>query len=119
MRALIVDDDVSMSRLFRRCLSKWGWMPDECHSVSDAAAMFKSGEYDLVVCDGDLPDGNGIVLAQAFLRVKPALTIVIVTGGIDNMDRARAAGLPALQKPFDLDALRTAIEAAEAGRAIR
>lgn len=111
MRALIVDDDPSMRRVFWRCLSMWGWQAEECPSIAAALATFPKEPFDLALCDVDLPDGDGITLAQAFLKTKPSLIVVIVSGSLDNLDRARRVGLSArLQKPFELAELKALLE---------
>lgn len=111
MRALIVDDDVAMSRVFARALTLWGWNIDECHSITEALTLFRNGSYDLAVCDVDLPDGNGIFLASALLKVRPTLRVVIASGNPRNLEKARAAGLNAcLDKPFGLEQLQTMVE---------
>lgn len=111
MRALIIDDDVALSRMFSRCLTLWGWHADEAARVSAALDSFKQGSYDLVLCDVNLPDGDGIHLAQAFMKVKPSLVVIIVSGRPENLTRAREAGLAAcLRKPFALDELRAMID---------
>lgn len=81
-----------------------------CFSVAEALAAFPKETFDLALCDVDLPDGDGIVLAQALSRFKPSLAIVIVSGSLDNLARAHRAGLTArLQKPFELAALKSLV----------
>lgn len=110
VRALVIDDDASMRRLLARCLGAWGWETAECASASEALAAFSKGRFKLVVCDVDLPDGDGIALTQALRRSEPSLQIVVASGDPENLERARRAGLTAcLQKPFELDALRAMI----------
>lgn len=111
MRALIIDDDAALAAVFERCLTRWGWELDSSPTVARALDLFKRTSYDLALCDVDLPDGDGIALAQALLKVKPSLVVVIVSGSPDNLDRAREHGLKArLQKPFELDELKTLLE---------
>ena len=111
MRALIVDDDESISRMLSRCLSQWRWTSDEAPRVSAALDLFRQGSYDLLLCDVDLPDGDGITLSRALLKVKPSLTVVIISGNSKNLGRAREVGLAAcLRKPFSLDDLRALID---------
>ena len=111
MRALIVDDDAALSRMLSRCLTLWGWSADEAPSVSAALDSFKRGSYDLLLCDVDLPDGEGISLARALLKVKPSLVVIIASGDPQNLERARKSGLAAcLHKPFPLDDLRALID---------
>lgn len=117
MRALIVDDDVAIAHMLSRCLTQWGWEADECHSVVSALELFQSGQYDLALCDVDLPDGDGIFLSRALLKVKPSLAVIIMSGDPGNLGRARAIGLAAcLRKPFTLDDLRTLIDLKYAGK---
>jgi DNA-binding response OmpR family regulator len=88
----------------------WGWEADESHSVSEALELFKREQYDLALCDVDLPDGNGIHLAKALSRVNPNLLVVLVSGNPANVAQAREAGFDrSLHKPFDLDALKALI----------
>ncbi len=111
MRALIVDDDVSISRMLSRCLSLWGWTTDEAQRVSAALDSFRLGSYDLLLCDVDLPDGDGISLSRALVKANPSLAVVIISGNPENLGRAREAGFPSrLRKPFSLDDLRALID---------
>lgn len=117
MRALIVDDDVSLSRMLSRCLGLWGWIPDAAPRVSAALEYFKQGSYGLLLCDVDLPDGDGITLSRALLKVNPSLAVVIISGNPENLGRAREVGFAAcLRKPFSLDDLRAAIDLKCAGK---
>jgi len=110
MRAIIVDDDVALSHMLSRCLTLWGWHTDEAPRVSAALDFFKGGSYDLLLCDVDLPDGDGIFLSCAFLKVKPSLAVIVVSGNPENLERARKAGLTGcLHKPFALEELRALI----------
>lgn len=117
MRALIVDDDIVLSHMLSRCLGLWGWVPDEAPRVSAALEFFKQGSYGLLLCDVDLPDGDGIVLSRALLKVNPVLAVVIISGNPENLGRAREVGLTAcLGKPFSLDHLRALIDLKYAGK---
>ncbi len=116
MQALIIEDDVSISRLFARCLSAWGWHAAESHSISTALKVFKRGTFDLAVCDVDLPSGDGIFLARALSKARPTLHIVVVSGDPKNLESARRIGIErCLQKPFELDALKALLETAANG----
>lgn len=112
MRVLIVDDDEGMSSVLSRLFTRWGWTLDARGTVSDAHVLFKERDYDLAVCDVDLPDGNGIDMAHAFLDEKPFTRILILSGDPGNLDKARDSGLSeCLQKPFEFGELKALIEA--------
>lgn len=111
MRVLIVDDDVGVSRILSRFFSSWGWALDTASSVSDALQLFGERHYDMVVCDANLLDGDGINLAHALLKSQPSTRILILSGDPRNLRRARDSGLPeCLSKPFALDDLRALID---------
>lgn len=95
----------------------WGWEVEECHSIAAALMAFPRGTFALAVCDVDLPDGDGITLAQALVKEKPSLSVVIVSGLPDNLDRARRNGLAAcLKKPFELHELKGLIDSPRSGK---
>lgn len=111
LRALVVDDDAGIACLLSRCLSMWGWDVVECHSIAAALAAFPKGAFALAVCDVDLPDGDGVTLAQVLVKEKPSLSVVIVSGLPANLDRARRGGLSCcLKKPFELPELKAMID---------
>ncbi|MDX6768811.1 MAG: response regulator [Elusimicrobiota bacterium] len=115
--ALVDDDDLSMTRVFNRCLSMWGWEAVECHSIAAALAAFPQGPFALAVCDVDLPDGDGISLAQVLVKRNPSLSVLIVSGLPDNLDRARRGGLAAcLRKPLELPELKALIDSPRSGK---
>ncbi|MDP3543013.1 MAG: response regulator [Elusimicrobiota bacterium] len=104
MRSLIVDGDPSVARSLRRHLSGRGWDAHEIHTVSKALELFRRGCYDLVFCDADLPDGNGIALAGSLRKSCPKLRVVLTSGDPDNRACAREAGFRLfLEKPFTAD----------------
>ena len=117
MRALIVDDELAVSRILSRYLIQWGWVADEAPCVSSAFDAFRRRPYDLLISDVDLPDGDGVILAHALLKANPELTVIIVSGDPDNLGRARKGGLPTcLHKPFALEELRVLIDLERAGK---
>jgi DNA-binding response OmpR family regulator len=117
MLALIVDDDSAMSGMISRCLTLWGWDADQSHSVPAALEVFARGEYDLAICDVDLPGGDGISLASFLLKTRPSMRIVIVSGDPENLSRAEKMGFSAnLRKPFDIEALKALIGDVSGGR---
>jgi DNA-binding NarL/FixJ family response regulator len=81
MRVLIVDDHV----LFREGLvSLLKGQPDftlvgEAGSVSEAIAMTRQLEPDLILMDFGLPDGTGLDATQAILAERPQAKIVFLT----------------------------------------
>jgi DNA-binding response OmpR family regulator len=111
-RALIVDDDAALARVFIRCLRAWGWEPDSGPTIGRALSLLKRAPYDLILCDSDLPDGDGVLLAAALRKSFPQLGVIVTSGDPSNLDRARSAGLDlCLAKPFELEDLHALVEA--------
>lgn len=111
MRAFIIDDDASIRRMLSRCLSLWGWEAVEQPSVAAATAAFAEKRPELALCDVDLPDGDGVALAQTLRKADADLRLVVMSGNPENLARARLNGFTAcLQKPFELAELRALIE---------
>jgi DNA-binding response OmpR family regulator len=110
MRALIVDDDPSVSELVCRLLSAWGWECGRCGTGSEAAALARAERYDLAFCDVDLPDGDGILLAGVLRALNPRLRVVFASGEPANRLRAEQAGFEHfLDKPFTREELGDAL----------
>lgn len=111
MRALVIEDDLPAARLLRRHLSALGWDADESHAVSGAFELFDRGRYDLVVSDVDLPDGDGIVMAQMMRLARPALRFILNSGDPENKGRAMEADFRNfLDKPYTAAELNAALD---------
>ena len=65
---------------------------------------------DAVLCDANLPDGDGIEACRRLKLLRPDLTIVIMAWDRSGTDRARRAALgPVLLKPFSPPELKNAL----------
>jgi DNA-binding NtrC family response regulator len=75
---LVVEDDPDVLLLFEEVMVDAGYQVDTAATCGEASQLLALREYDLLLSDGRLPDGTGIVLADtAKVRRIPAL---IVTG---------------------------------------
>ncbi len=116
-RILIVDDEAGIRQTLR------GILEDEGHAVTTAAdavsgqALMGSDEFDLVLLDIWLPDGDGLELLEE-LRRDDFHTPVIVISGHGNIDTAvrsmRIGAHDFLEKPLALNrvvvSVRNALE---------
>lgn len=119
MRALIVDGDPPVARSLRRHLSRLGWDADEVDTISKALELFKRGHHDLVFCDADLPDGNGIALAGTLQRACPKLRVVLTSGDPANRARAEEGGFRLfLDKPFTVEEFDALLESLDNRRVL-
>lgn len=87
---LIVDDDQQLCLFLSKLVAKQGHSGIMAHSIRDALAKSRSGDFDLVLLDLDLPDGNGLS-ALADIRSAPSSPEVIIITGTGNIEGAELA----------------------------
>ncbi len=112
-RILIAEDEEAARILLARMLELDG---HTIHAVADGAAALdylQSGAVaDLLLTDISMPVMDGVALALAVSRDRPALPVLLMTGFADQ--RERASGLDALirgviVKPFQIEEVRAKI----------
>lgn len=108
MRLLLVEDNARLAGLIREGLQGQGFAVDWCGTVEGAESAQKINDYDLLLLDLGLPDGDGLALVRAMRRHRDATPILILTAraGLDD----RVSGLDAgaddyLVKPFQMPEL--------------
>ena len=82
---------------------------------SSALQLLKDEHFDLCLTDMQLPDGNGLDLVKFINSNNPDLPVAMITafGSMDTAISALKAGaFDFLQKPIDLEHLRTLVESA-------
>ncbi|MFZ4759533.1 MAG: response regulator [Burkholderiaceae bacterium] len=106
MRFLIVDDFSTMRRIVRGLLKEMGHTDcDEAEDGAVALERLKSGRFDFVVTDINMPNKNGFELLEA-IRSDPSLSavpVLMVTAEARKEDIVKAAQLRAsgyIVKPF-------------------
>jgi len=62
MRILIIEDEVTLSKTLAEGLKEYGYQNDIAESLTDGRYFLDIRNYDLVLLDWMLPDGNGIDL---------------------------------------------------------
>jgi DNA-binding response OmpR family regulator len=75
---LVVDDDTSILRTFRRVLEKNGYQIDTAETASVAFDKLRNRRYDLAIIDVILPDMKGTdLLAKARDELKMTIKFII------------------------------------------
>jgi len=112
---LVVEDELMIRMLLQDMLADLGHtLAGEAGRIDEAIALAKDGEFDLAILDVNL---NGQPISPVVeILVARGLPFVFATGygqrGVPEPYRQT----PTLQKPFQVDALARAIEAAAPGR---
>jgi len=104
---LVVDDDLSLLRIYER------WLRSDAYDVAAAASITAAravshrlgGRLRLLIADQNVNDGKGTDLAHELLEHHPDLEVVILSGDTGDIKE-----FTALQKPFLKEDLRRALE---------
>lgn len=111
LRILVVEDHSDTLQALSRLLSRFGHEISVADTAENALNMIDSKEFDVVLCDIALPDGNGYdVIAEA--KRRRAVKAVALTGfnTTDDIKRSQEAGFDFhLTKPVDFHELRSVL----------
>ncbi len=111
LRILVVEDHNDTLQALSRLLSHFGHEISLADTAQSALNTIDSKEFDVVLCDIALPDGNGYdVVAQA--KRKRPVKAVALTGFSTTADikRSQQAGFDFyLTKPVDFHELRAVL----------
>jgi DNA-binding response OmpR family regulator len=113
-RALVVEDEVGIAKLNKRLLEAEGFETDIASTAEEGISLAQANDYDLVMLDIALPDGNGISVLKS-IREKSRTTPVLIVSGSGDLD-ATVFGLDAgaddyLHKPYRASELSARIRA--------
>jgi signal transduction histidine kinase/CheY-like chemotaxis protein len=112
LRILLVDDHPDTCAALERLLTLRGHHVTAAHSMRAAMEVAENNQFDLLISDVGLPDGNGMELLR-HLRSKFAIPGIAISGfGMDaDIGKSLEAGFSAhLVKPVKLEKLEAAIE---------
>ena len=110
LRVLVVEDDDAIAAPLAEGLNRAGYRPQR---VMTAAAALGATDYDLVLLDLGLPDGDGLDVCRQ-LRARSDVPIVVVSARDDEVDRVLGLEMGAddyLVKPFGMRELVARIRA--------
>jgi CheY-like chemotaxis protein len=111
LRILVVEDHNDTLEALSRLLTRFGHEISVADRAENALNMIESKEFDVVLCDINLPDGSGYDLIAEAKRKRP-IKAVALTGFAANEDieRGREAGFDFhLTKPVDFHELRAVL----------
>lgn len=123
-KILIVDDDSYTRTLLEGVFRSGPLQTQFACDVAEARALFAATDFNLIIMDQRLPDGNGLDLLREMRAERPQQEAILITGYADVRDAVRAVreGLfDYLTKPFDnIEELEAVVEKAlELDRAYR
>lgn len=116
MNLLVVEDDAQLSELLGRVFREDGNHVVLCGTLKGAeeALRNKSFDFDIVVLDWMLPDGDGLDLCARLQTRTPPIPVLMLTARGELADRVlglRTGADDYVAKPFEVEELLARVEA--------
>ena len=113
-RVLVADDSSTMRKIILRSLNAVGVTDTaEAADGSEAVAMFKPGDFDMVLTDWNMPGKTGLEVVQEIRAQDANVPIIMITTEAEKgrvMQAIQAGVSDYLVKPFTADTLREKLE---------
>lgn len=113
-RILIVEDDHLLNKTLAYNLTSDGYDVVSAPNVRITARLLTKAEYDLVLLDVNLPDGNGYDVCRLIKPEHPDTVVIFLTANDQESDQIRGYEVGAVDyitKPFSIGALQRKIRA--------
>ena len=112
---LVVDDDRQLASALQWILADENYLVDVAFDGEEALLKVKVHEYDVIICDLQMPRlrGDEFYLQASELRPKLAEHFIFITGFAADSENKRFLdehGLKHLVKPFAIDGLIAAVK---------
>jgi DNA-binding NtrC family response regulator len=111
-RFLLVDDNQEHLEMLGRCLTGMGLEYVSATDGQKAVEILKSGHFDIVISDIQMPHLDGIQLLRLIRKEYAGTDVVLITGYsqiYSFTDVIREGATDYLEKPFTMDAVRSKI----------
>lgn len=105
MRILVVEDDRLLNNTLCYNLDTAGYVVDSALTKSAASNFLTKQDYDLIVLDVNLPDGNGFDFCHEVKERRPDTAVIFLTANDMESDMLRGYELGAedyVTKPFPM-----------------
>ena len=112
---LVVDDEPDICELLSITLQRMDLAPRTANTVAEAQRLLKAERFDLCLTDMQLPDGDGLELAEWMQQYTPSVPVAVITahGNVETAVRALKLGaFDFVSKPLDLIGLRKLVATA-------
>lgn len=111
---LIVEDDSFLNKMLAYNLMADEYGVTSALNARTAAKSLRQREFDLVLLDVNLPDGNGYELCRLIKPQHPDTIVIFLTANDQESDQIRgyeAGAVDYITKPFVIEALQRKIKA--------
>ena len=114
MKVLIVEDEEELCKNMVQYLTSENYHCETASNVKKARSKIEVYDYDCILLDVGLPDGNGLTLLQELKKDKKTDGVIIISAKDSISDRIAGLNLGAddyLTKPFHLSELNARVSA--------
>ena len=114
-RILIVDDEPHTRRVLALNLQQDGHEVSESAGVQDARRCIVAADFDVVLTDQKMPDGDGLQVLAAAMEADPTVAVVVITAyaTVDlAVESMRQGAFDFITKPFQPEVVRAAVSRA-------
>ncbi len=122
-RILLVDDEPSMRRILATNLRLDHHQTWEAGGVEEAQRLLAANDFDVVITDQKMPDGDGLTVLTAAHENDPTLPVILLTAVASielAVESMRHGAFDFLAKPFQPEVVRgTVSRACERTRLVR
>ena len=112
-KLLLVEDDATLSLGIVYSLEKEGYNVDNVNTVAGAREIINREEFDLIILDVGLPDGNGFELCE-YIRRDKSTPVIFLSAEDEEVNIVMAldmGGDDYITKPFRINELLSRIKA--------
>ncbi|MDD4141192.1 MAG: response regulator transcription factor [Bacteroidales bacterium] len=113
MKILVVEDEPSLRDLMQAALKKERYVVEVAGNYQTALEKIELYDYDCILLDIMLPDGNGLTLLEKLKERQKRASVIIISAKDSLDDKVRGLELGAddyLPKPFHLAELQARIK---------
>lgn len=115
MRILVVDDELSVREFFEILLKKEGYEVVSAKDGRDGLQYLRSEDFDLVITDLNMADGDGMTLLKEAKRFQSGVPVIMVTAFATTdsaVEAMKEGAFDYVSKPFKIDEIKMTIEKA-------
>lgn len=114
MKILIIEDEREMAKSIAQYLRQESYVCEVAYTAREAEEKIMLHDYDCILLDITLPDGNGLIILEKLKRDAKLEGVIIISARNSIDDRIRGLNLGAddyLAKPFHLAELGARVSA--------
>jgi two-component system, NtrC family, response regulator HydG len=114
-RILLVDDEPNMRRILASHLRQDQHQVSEANGVEEAQHSLAANDFDVVITDQKMPDGDGLTVLSSAHENDPTLPVILLTAVASielAVESMRKGAFDFLTKPFQPEVVRATVRRA-------